>query len=307
MTKRRSIRFNLFKRLTRKGRGSNSTSPSIAQAISSSSVVTDPLSSADTTSVQDSEESLDVLVLSLSEMALIKFNKFPNLPLELRRLVFLYSLSDETRILPVELTLKEADEEFGLYFTFALSPMQRPMPHDAPEDQLDIALLSACKDSRQVYLENNKQILPAGFKRIIRYNPENTIVLIQNFEDLQNHRQLAEGIEKSWRKQKWLSEIKRLAVPIRAFLVEVETVEPIWGDEGHGGIMRVFENLESWIGVIFPGDLLEGREDAQRGHVKVMVDVVRRELESYRKTSNPDYKVPTVEVFEVVVSENIKF
>ncbi|PVH78117.1 hypothetical protein DL98DRAFT_534167 [Cadophora sp. DSE1049] len=299
MAKNRRVRLDLFKRLTRKGKASKSTSPSTAQDNSSSLVVMSPQPFNDA-SVAEPEQPLDALVQSFSEMALNKFTKFPELPLELRRLVFLHSLSEETRILPVELTLKEADEEFGLYFTFALSPLQRPLPPNSPADQFDIALLSACKESREVYIENNKHVLPAGFKSIIRYNPENTMVLIQNFEDLQHNRQFAEGIEKGWRKQKWIGEIKQLAVPIWAFLVDVETVEPIWGDDGHGGMMRVFENLDSWVGVISPGDLLEGREDIQRGHMEIMADVVQRELESYQQLSNPDYKVPVVEVFEVI-------
>ncbi|KAK0121771.1 hypothetical protein ONS95_010057 [Cadophora gregata] len=251
-------------------------------------------------SVAGIEHLVDGLARSLSKRTIAKFAKFSELPLELRRLVFLYSLPSETRILPVELTLREADEEFGLCFTFALSPIQQPLRANAAADPLDIALLSACRESREVYLENNKHILPAGFKSVIRYNPKNTMVLIQNFQDLQRTWQFAEGIEKGCHKQRWFSEIKQLAVPIWAFLVDLEAVELIWGDDGHGDMMSAFENVEVWTGVVFPGDLCGGREDIQRGHLEIMADVVQHELLSYRRLSNPDYKVPVVEVLEII-------
>ncbi|KAG4422706.1 hypothetical protein IFR04_004184 [Cadophora malorum] len=299
MLKNRRFRLDLFKRLTRKGKGSKSASPSSTRVNSSSSLILTPHSSNDA-SVAKSEQSLDVLVQSFSEMALTKFTKFPELPIELRRLIFLYSLPKEIRILPVAVTLKEADEEFGLYFTFALSPIQRPLPLSAPKDHFDTALLCACRESREVYLENNKSKLPAGFKSIIHYNPEHTMVLIQNFEDLQMNRHFAEGIRKSWRKQKWITEIKQLAVPIWAFLVDFDMMESLWEDDGYGGMMRIFESLDRWIGIISPGDLSKGREKTQKGHMKIMADVVQRELKTYRREINPSYKVPLVEVFEVI-------
>ena len=299
MAKNRRFRLDFFTRLTRKGKGSKSASPSSTRVNSSSSIILTPQSSTDA-SVTESEQSLDVLAQSLSEMALAKFTKFPELPLELRRLIFLYSLPDEIRILPVTVTLKEADEEFGLYFTFALSPIQRSLPPNAPKDHYDTALLSACRASREVYLENNKSKLPAGFKSVIHYNPERTMVLIQNFEDLQMNRHFAEGIRKGWRKQNWMTEIKQLAVPIWAFLVDFDMMEPLWGDDGHGDMMRMFENLDRWIGIISPGDLSKGRERTQKGHMKIMADVVQRELKTYRRTCNPGYNVPLVEVFEII-------
>jgi len=64
--------------------------------------------------------------------------------------------------------------------------------------------------------------------------------------------------------------------------------------------MRIFESLDRWIGIISPGDLSEGRERTQKGHMKIMADVVQRELKTYRREINPSYKVPLVEVFEVI-------
>ena len=34
--------------------------------------------------------------------------------------------------------------------------------------------------------------------------------------------------------------------------------------------------------------------------MKIMADVVQRELKTYRREINPSYKVPLVEVFEVI-------
>ncbi|KAL5322722.1 hypothetical protein ACEPPN_010697 [Leptodophora sp. 'Broadleaf-Isolate-01'] len=246
--------------------------------------------------VNSPPESLHSLQIDVPE-----FKKFPDLPLELRRMIFLFAATpDDHRFIPVELTLKEADEEFGLYFTFSISPKQSPRLPEWPTDEFSISMLSTCRESREVYLENHKHILPAGFQNIIRYNPKDTIIHIQNFEELQRSDQFADALRAGWRKQKWFAEIKHLAVPIFSFMEDVEVAHPIWGDHGHGALMAAFENLETWMGVIIPGDLAAGKEDAQRQYMEIMTRVVQGELQVYKQEINHDYKLPSVEIFEVL-------
>ncbi|KAG4438765.1 hypothetical protein IFR05_005742 [Cadophora sp. M221] len=289
---------DFFKKLARKGKVSKTTGTS--SSTTPANMKSAPVVSSNT----PSEEPVNFSAHSLRslEMDVPEFKKFPDLPLELRRMIFLFAATpDEYRFIPVELNLKEADEEFGLYFTFDISPKQSPRLPEWPTDEFGISLLSACRESREVYLENHKHILPAGFQSIIRYNPEDTIIHIQNFEELQRSQQFADALRAGWRKQKWFTEIKHLAVPIFSFMEDAEVAHPIWGDHGHGSLMAAFENLETWMGVIIPGDLTAGREDAQRHYMEIMTRVVRGELQVYKQVINPSYKLPIVEIFEVLV------
>ncbi|CZT48781.1 uncharacterized protein RSE6_09533 [Rhynchosporium secalis] len=237
--------------------------------------------------------------------SLTEFSKFPELPFEIRRLIYSHAaVTEYTRFLPVELTLREADEEIGLYFTFTICPKQMELPvYFLDGDEFDIGMLSACTESRQVYLGHHNCILPAGFKSVIRYNPDRTIIHIQNFEDLQLNDDFFDAVRDGWKTQKWFREIKQLSVPVFSFLTESGVFEPLWGDHGYGHMMAVFENLETWRALVHPGDWIVGRERVQKQHMELMAAIVQGGLHVYKRDINPDYKIPKVSIFEIVPPE----
>ncbi|KAL2064246.1 hypothetical protein VTL71DRAFT_4740 [Oculimacula yallundae] len=245
---------------------------------------------------------------AVSETVLPIFSKFPELPFELRRIIWSHAATPEhVRFLPVGVTLRGADEEMGIYFTFSISPRQIELPEGhTNNDEFNIAMLSACSESRDVYLEHHKNILPAGFQSIIRYDPDRTIIHIQNFEDLQRCQEFADAVRAGWRRQKWLREIKSLCVPIFSFMLEEEESQALWGEDKHGAMMSVFENLDHWRGLVHPGDLTAGREVAQRQQMEIMAHVVQGELQIYKDESNPNYKIPNIEIYEIIHPAGVK-
>ncbi|PVH78119.1 hypothetical protein DL98DRAFT_636181 [Cadophora sp. DSE1049] len=208
---------------------------------------------------------------------LTEFHLFPNLPLELRREIFKHAVpANKHEILHLDLKLHAADEEFGLYFTFGFLV---EWPHQVAKKIGSLALLSACVESRQVYIEMNRATLPVGFGKVIRYDADNTTIFIPLFDKFQDS--CHEGIRRGWRMQKWFTEIKHLATSPRYFVAEKHP---------HGAFMAAFKNLETWTAVVDlrPGQNLESWEGLRRS--------AQRELEAYKKGENPDYKVPRLSV-----------
>lgn len=89
-------------------------------------------------------------------------------------------------------------------------------------------MLSASLEARQVRLENNRNILPAKEKGIIRYDAENTIVV---GEELQGHTKFQlyfQAVKPGWPRQTWFQEIRMLQVGILCLDTLQEPERGIW-------------------------------------------------------------------------------
>ncbi|KAK0121782.1 hypothetical protein ONS95_010065 [Cadophora gregata] len=204
---------------------------------------------------------------------LTEFHLFPKLPIELRREIFKHAVPvNKHEILYLDLQLRAADEEFGLYFTFGFMVEWQ---HQVAKKLGSLALLSTCVESREVYIEMHRGTLPLGFGRVIRYNPDNTTIFIPLFEKFRDS--CHEGIRYGWRLQKWFTEIKHLATSPKNLVAEKHP---------HGAFMAAFKNLETWTAVVDPrsGQTLASWERLMR--------VTQRDLEAYKKLEDPAYKVP---------------
>lgn len=112
------------------------------------------------------------------------------------------------------MAIKAADGELGLDFTFS-SP---ELFDQQPGLNTDLSLLSACVESREVYIEHNKNILPAAASNIIRHDAKKTVVYIENLDDInQLKNDVWMGIRPGWRKEKWINEVKALSSSPFAF------------------------------------------------------------------------------------------
>ncbi|KAH9214615.1 hypothetical protein DL95DRAFT_461895 [Leptodontidium sp. 2 PMI_412] len=182
---------------------------------------------------------------SMTGQTLTEFHLFPKLPLELRLMIFKHAVpSNHRRFIYIHMDFKAADEEFGLYFEFNSGEWGHGWAGPLA-DGMEVSLLANCVESRQVYIEENKNILLG------------------------------------WRKQKWLSEIKHLATGIISFNTH---------RCDHGPFMVGFQNIESWTGVVpFNEDPLSPDKEEYRQEAQ-------RDLEMYKKETNPSYKILRISV-----------
>ncbi|KAL5322721.1 hypothetical protein ACEPPN_010696 [Leptodophora sp. 'Broadleaf-Isolate-01'] len=222
---------------------------------------------------------------SMTGQTLTEFHLFPKLPLELRLMIFKHAVpSNHRRFIYIHMDFKAADEEFGLYFEFNFGEWGHGWAGPLA-DGMEVSLLANCVESRQVYIEENKNILSGGLGSLIRYNADLTTIYIRDFEEyIKRHEsfgRILHAIRLGWRKQKWLSEIKHLATGIISFNTH---------RCGHGPLMVGFQNIESWTGVVpFNEDPLSPDKEEYRQEAQ-------RDLEMYKKETNPSYKILRISV-----------
>ncbi|KAH7412785.1 hypothetical protein BKA64DRAFT_770545 [Cadophora sp. MPI-SDFR-AT-0126] len=177
-----------------------------------------------------------------------KFEPFPRLPKELRRLIFKFALPLSNQMITVCIHYRKLMPKKQAYVFFAVSPRRRGMPTQS-KDVKDIRSLKVCWESREVFLENMRGCLPGSGKNLIYFDPKNTPIFIQNYAVLAMNTTLKEAYSsKSWRPT-WLEQIERLA------LDPFEGSERLLSKRDEGNIsplssLRAFKSLrELWIGI----------------------------------------------------------
>ncbi|PVH78116.1 hypothetical protein DL98DRAFT_590640 [Cadophora sp. DSE1049] len=139
------------------------------------------------------------------------FEPFPRLPKELRRLIFKFALPSSNQMITVTAHCRKLMPKKKVYVFFTAPPQRRGMPPQS-KDVKDVRLLKVCWESREVFLENKRGCLPGAGKNLIRFDPKNTPIFIENYAVLARNTALKQAYRSgSWR-PKWLKQIERLAL-----------------------------------------------------------------------------------------------
>jgi hypothetical protein len=233
-------------------------------------------------------------------LPLKKFHLFPDLPSELRQKIFAYAIPIPP-ILHVQVTNSIADPEFEIVsFKFRvlepkniyIGPFRKVIHYNA--------LLSVCKEAGDTYKRICYAALPGSKRRLIRYNPDETIVYITNLiTAFVRDEELASGIGEGWRTQQWFKEIKRIGVPSTHCLryKEMTDIKVL------GRVLEKFEALEEWTGFYYPWGSpllsvsLEHHGWTEQDWIKCKnneFDMLREQLEEFWRHCRKDYKPPRI-------------
>ncbi|CZR61267.1 uncharacterized protein PAC_11163 [Phialocephala subalpina] len=185
--------------------------------------------------LDDNKESLPV-VASI-------FHQFPKLPYELREQVWKLALPSKLRMLRVRVKFvpkdsKDPDKPSSTTLEFRVSrDSQETNPIRVNKSEL--ALSITCRESRDTYLDRHPNTLPAAKGAFIRYNTNNTIVSIRNYD------YLAGNADRGWfwdliYKQQCLKRIKMLALPSTWISEQIDDRYPV---------LSQFVQLETLIAV----------------------------------------------------------
>jgi hypothetical protein len=238
--------------------------------------------------------------MSCPTLPLKKFHLFPDLPSELRQKIFAYAIPIPP-ILRVQVTNSIADPELEIVsFNFRVLEPKNIYVGAFRKVIYFNALLSVCKEAKDTYKRICYAALPGRKRRLIRYNPDETIVYITNLiTAFVKDDELASGIGEGWRTQQWFKEIKRIGVP-NAYCLHYKNMTDI---KVLGRILERFEALEEWTGLYyhcgsplfsFP---LEYRDWTEQDWIKCKnneFDMLREQLEEYWSHCRKDYKPPRI-------------
>jgi len=115
-----------------------------------------------------------------------RFELFPRLPKELRRLIFKFALPSTNKMITATAHCRELMPRKLVCVSFTIPPQRPGMPPQSKESR-DVRLLKVCWESREVFLENRKvnQFHLATINVDQQRRPRNTLLnahpLIQSF------------------------------------------------------------------------------------------------------------------------------
>ncbi|KAH8783479.1 hypothetical protein F5882DRAFT_462651 [Hyaloscypha sp. PMI_1271] len=233
-------------------------------------------------------------------LPLKKFHLFPDLPSELRQKIFAYAIPIPP-ILRVQVTNSIADPEFEIV-CFKFRVLEPKNIYIGPFRKVIYyyALLSVCKEAGDTYKRICYAALPGRKRRLIRYNPDETIVYITNLiTTFVRDEELAPSIGEGWRTQQWFKEIKRIGVPSFDCLryKDMTDIKVL------GRVLDKFEALEEWTGFYYHLGSpllslnLEQHDWTEQDWIKCKnneFDVLREQLEEYWSHFRKDYKPPRI-------------
>jgi hypothetical protein len=232
---------------------------------------------------------------------------FSDLPPELRQKIYSLAIISPP-LIRVEVPNSIADPELEA-ISFKFRELVRR------SESRNISLLLVCKESNAVYKKICYAYLPARRRSIIRFDPTTTTIFITNFLAFIRDPDLAYGIEKGWRRQQWVREIRKIGAPNSCF--EFMYVHYNSGGVGLsvkdlGQLFEMFENLEECVSFhdhphYFPEAAVQPRPCHELlGHSRAEIDFdvynaslafsVRVLFEEYRDKYNASFKVPRIEV-----------
>ncbi|KAF8847471.1 hypothetical protein BDZ45DRAFT_326130 [Acephala macrosclerotiorum] len=161
-----------------------------------------------------------------------RFTMFPELPTELRLKIWRHALPAPS-VLRLTAHILVSDPAFGFYLTFFMTvdgkvtlvthvhSFQRRRVELNQNDQRVLPLLRACKESREIYLENFPIALPYDLRGTgILYISRKEILHLSNFSDLIHHRLFHRALDQNHRLQTWWEHVERLAIPITSLIVK---------------------------------------------------------------------------------------
>ncbi|KAF8860463.1 hypothetical protein BDZ45DRAFT_741358 [Acephala macrosclerotiorum] len=151
-----------------------------------------------------------------SMQATSTFHPFPTLPYELREQIWHLTLPSKLRMLRVRVRFvpkdsKDPEKPSTMVLEFRVTP-DTQATNPLCVDKSALAISNVCHESRDAYLDRNPNILPAANGAIIRYNANETIVNIRNYD------YFVMNADSSWfwdilYRQQCLKRIKMLALP----------------------------------------------------------------------------------------------
>ena len=233
-------------------------------------------------------------------LPLKKFHLFPDLPSELRQKIFAYAIPIPP-ILRVQVTNSIADPEFEIV-CFKFRVLEPKNIYIGPFRKVIYyyALLSVCKEAGDTYKRICYAALPGRKRRLIRYNPDETIVYITNLiTTFVRDEELAPSIGEGWRTQQWFKAIKRIGVPSFDCLryKDMTDIKVL------GRVLDKFEALEEWTGFYYHWGSpllsfnLEQHDWTEQDWIKCKnneFDMLREQLEEYWSSFRKDYKPPRI-------------
>ncbi|CZR61734.1 uncharacterized protein PAC_11631 [Phialocephala subalpina] len=144
-----------------------------------------------------------------------RFTMFPELPTELRLKIWRHALPNPS-VIRLTAHILVSDPAFGFYLTFFMTvdgkvtlvthvnSFQRRRVELNQNDQRALPLLRACKESREIYLENFSIALPYDLRGTgTLYISKKEILHLSNFSDLIHHRLFHRALDRDDRLQTW--------------------------------------------------------------------------------------------------------
>lgn len=223
----------------------------------------------------------------------LDLTRFALLPTELKIMIFGYACPPGQRMLPLQIHARISDD-LAPHYTFSKA-RKFGACNVEPEWQpsWDLGLLSVGRESRDEYLRQNPNTLPAVKGGKIFYNVKYNVVFIENWDVRSlKARALSNAIERRLPLQSWFTDIKHLAV--HYFSLDWSLFTPL---RLGGGIqsVKVFEKLEGWFVLAFHDRDVQfpGSYSADQLRFRTLFRLARDALIQY-KARNPSYSMPNL-------------